>query len=172
MPTLKPRRKLRTIMRGTTGVRREDLLPRKRTQEVNYGTRDIDPRPISIIKEYLSQLIVCSRCQERFRGIRAMGAYMQNKFVRHTLLPFVHYIFSLLYYIKLKSELGPMLSFIIDVTLNKGSWDIDPGPLYIFITSYRHTLLPLNVLHLLASSRFPGHNGSVSRQRTNGKLNH
>ena len=167
MPTLEPRRTPGKIMRGTISARREDLQSRNRTCEVNHGPRDIDPRPIMIIKKYLFQLIVCSRCQAGSRGKRVMGAYMQNKIVRHTMLPSIRYTFLLVYYIKYQLELGPML-----VVLNHGSWDIDPGPLHIFITSYRHTLLPHNFMYFLASSRFSGHNGSVPSQRRNGKLKH
>ena len=130
-------------------------------REVNHGTRDIDPCPIINIKIFCS--FECSRCQEGLKGNRAMGAYISNKSVRHTLLP--------LYNMTLP------LSLLRLRNVDNVTRDIDPGIIHTIhlhnYTAFRHTFLPIYELCLFLPTEqvtsTPGTFRPASNRTINGK---
>ena len=97
-----------------TLVRR--LFSPPRTGQVTLGTRDIDPRLTQLFNiKFVFFSFVCSRCQVGYKGNRAMGACITNKFMFwHTLLPQVNLCFVF-----------NVLGCVVSPTT--GSRDIDPG---------------------------------------------
>ena len=117
------------------------VLP-PQAREVKYGTRDIDPCPIIKYKFLCS--FECSRCQEGLKGNRAMGAYISNKIIRHTLLPF--------------HNTTPLFFLLGLMNIDNVTRDIDPGiifPIQLLIyIIFRHTLLPSNTLYTFSPSSY------------------
>ena len=164
----------RTTLNIKTDVKRRPVSPLRYHCQVKHEPRDIDPRPIDkIIVKFVFFSFVCSRCQVGFKGHRAMGACITNKYILwHALLSHKKLYKSFFatqtltsYVITIQTAKDVAIIYILNIsfmTSGTGTRDIDPrsSPYTPDYIKFWHTMLPVN------EYLFPNHSATLRFMHT------